>query len=77
MLQILVNDIWGATTMEWNKSVWESSLELGLHTLRLAVDTHTITNHFALPLLIKEPGGLVVEVTVGDLHNEAAGLFDQ
>jgi NAD(P)-dependent dehydrogenase (short-subunit alcohol dehydrogenase family) len=26
-LHILVNDIWGATRMEWNKSVWESSLD--------------------------------------------------
>jgi NAD(P)-dependent dehydrogenase (short-subunit alcohol dehydrogenase family) len=64
-LHILVNDIWGATTMEWNKSVWESSLDIGLHTLRLAVDTHAITSHFALPLLIKTPGGLVVEMTDG------------
>ena len=24
-LHVLVNDIWGATKMEWNKSVWESS----------------------------------------------------
>jgi NAD(P)-dependent dehydrogenase (short-subunit alcohol dehydrogenase family) len=64
-LHILVNDIWGATTMEWNKSVWESSLDIGLRTLRLAVDTHAITSHFALPLLIREPGGLVVEVTDG------------
>lgn len=28
-LHVLVNDIWGATTMEWDKSVWESSLEIG------------------------------------------------
>ncbi len=64
-LHVLVNDIWGATTMEWDKTVWESSLEIGLRTLRLAVDTHAITNHFALPLLIRRPGGLVVEVTDG------------
>ncbi len=64
-LHILVNDIWGATTMEWNKSVWESSLDVGLRTLRRAVDTHAITSHFARPLLIKTPGGLVVEVTDG------------
>ena len=64
-LHVLVNDIWGATTIEWNKSVWESSLEYGLHTLRLGVDTHVITSHFALPLLIRAPGGLVVEVTDG------------
>jgi NAD(P)-dependent dehydrogenase (short-subunit alcohol dehydrogenase family) len=64
-LHVLVNDIWGATTMEWNKSVWESTLEIGLRTLRLAVDTHAITSHFAIPLLIRNPGGLVVEVTDG------------
>lgn len=63
-LHILVNDIWGAP-IEWNKSVWESSLDTGLHTLRLAVDTHAITSHFAIPLLIRTPGGLVVEVTDG------------
>src|SRR5574341_1961886 len=61
-LHILVNDIWGAAKMEWNKSVWESSLDYGLRTLRLAVDTHAITSHFAIPLLIETPGGLVVEV---------------
>jgi NAD(P)-dependent dehydrogenase (short-subunit alcohol dehydrogenase family) len=64
-LHILVNDIWGATQMEWNKSVWESSLDYGLRTLRLAVDTHAITSHFAIPLLIRAPGGLVVEMTDG------------
>jgi NAD(P)-dependent dehydrogenase (short-subunit alcohol dehydrogenase family) len=64
-LHVLVNNIWGATTMEWNKTVWESSLDNGLRTLRLAVDTHAITSHFAIPLLIKTPGGLVVEVTDG------------
>ncbi|MGZ8522341.1 MAG: SDR family oxidoreductase, partial [Candidatus Binatia bacterium] len=71
-LHILVNDIWGATRMEWNKSVWESSLDYGLRTLRLAVDTHAITSHFAIPLLIKTPGGLVIEVTDGtDEYNAA------
>jgi len=64
-LHVLVNDIWGATTMEWNKTVWESTLDIGLRTLRLAVDTHAITSHFAIPLLIRKPGGLVVEVTDG------------
>jgi NAD(P)-dependent dehydrogenase (short-subunit alcohol dehydrogenase family) len=64
-LHILVNDIWGATTIEWNKSVWESSLDIGLRTLHLGIDTHAITSHFAIPLLIKTPGGLVVEVTDG------------
>ena len=70
-LHVLVNNIWGATTMEWDKTVWESSLELGLHTLRLAVETHAITSHFALPLLIRQPGGLVVEVTDGTAEYNA------
>ncbi|WP_041454174.1 SDR family oxidoreductase [Anaeromyxobacter sp. K] len=64
-LHVLVNDIFGGTKMEWNKTVWESDLEYGLHTLRLAVDTHAITAHHALPLLIRSPGGLMVEVTDG------------
>ncbi len=70
-LHVLVNNIWGATTMEWNKTVWESTLEVGLRTLRLAVDTHAITSHFAIPLLIKTPGGLVVEVADGTAEYNA------
>jgi NAD(P)-dependent dehydrogenase (short-subunit alcohol dehydrogenase family) len=65
-LDVLVNDIWGGELLvEWNKPVWEHDLAKGLRLLRLAIDTHLITSHFALPLLIREPGGLVVEVTDG------------
>jgi len=64
-LHILVNDIFGLTRMEWNKTVWESDLEYGLHLLRLGIDTHAITSHFALPLMITQPGALVVEVNDG------------
>jgi NAD(P)-dependent dehydrogenase (short-subunit alcohol dehydrogenase family) len=71
-LDILVNDIWGATKMEWNKPVWECDLDYGLRTLRLGVETHAITSHFALPLLIKSPGGLVVEVGDGTNAYNAA-----
>ena len=68
-LDILVNDIWGGDFLtEWHKPVWEHSLEKGLHLLRLAIDTHIITSHFALPLLIKRPGSLVVEVTDGTVE---------
>ena len=65
-LDVLVNDVWGAERLfEWNVPVWEHSLERGLRMLRLAIDTHIITSHFALPLLIKNEGGLVVEMTDG------------
>ncbi|RWQ63699.1 SDR family oxidoreductase [Mesorhizobium sp.] len=65
-LDILVNDIWGGEKLfEWNKPVWQHNLENGLRMLRLAIDTHLITAHHALPLLIERPGGLLVEVTDG------------
>ncbi|MEV4627713.1 SDR family oxidoreductase [Micromonospora sp. NPDC049523] len=65
-LDVLVNDIWGADSMiGWDQSVWQHSLTDGLRTLRLAIDTHLITSHYALPLLIRSPGGLVVEMGDG------------
>jgi NAD(P)-dependent dehydrogenase (short-subunit alcohol dehydrogenase family) len=65
-LDVLVNDIWGGEKLfEWNKPVWAHDLENGLRLLRLAIDTHLITAHHALPLLIERPGGLLVEVTDG------------
>jgi len=65
-LDVLVNDIWGGELLfEWNKPLWEHDLDKGLRILRLAIDTHLITSHFALPLLVHEPGGLVVEMTDG------------
>ncbi|GAA0849126.1 SDR family oxidoreductase [Streptosporangium amethystogenes subsp. fukuiense] len=72
-LDLLVNDIWGADPLtEWNVPVWEHSLDDGLRILRLAIDTHLITSHHALPLLIENPGGLVVEVTDGTLEYNLA-----
>lgn len=65
-LDVLVNAIWGAEKLfSWDKKLWEDDLETGLRILRLAVDTHIITSHHALPLLIRQPGGLVVGMTDG------------
>jgi NAD(P)-dependent dehydrogenase (short-subunit alcohol dehydrogenase family) len=65
-LDVLVNDIWGGELLvEWDAAVWEHDLANGLRMLHLAIDTHLITAHFALPLLIQRPGGLLVEVTDG------------
>ncbi|MFH8383352.1 SDR family oxidoreductase [Kitasatospora sp. NPDC018058] len=65
-LDVLVNDIWGGEKLfGWNTPVWEHSLDDGLRLLRLAVETHAITSHYALPLLLKNPGGLLVEMTDG------------
>jgi NAD(P)-dependent dehydrogenase (short-subunit alcohol dehydrogenase family) len=65
-LDVLVNDIWGGERLfDWQAPLWEHDLDNGLRLLRLAVDTHLITSHFALPLLIRRRGGLVVEMTDG------------
>jgi NAD(P)-dependent dehydrogenase (short-subunit alcohol dehydrogenase family) len=71
-LDILVNDIWGGEYLtEWNRPVWEYSLDDGLRMLRLAVDTHLVTARYAFPLLIRRPGALVVEVTDGTAEYNA------
>ncbi|MGH6918445.1 MAG: SDR family oxidoreductase [Geminicoccaceae bacterium] len=65
-LDVLVNDVWGGENLkEWSKPVWAHDLRNGLRLLRLQVETHLITAHHALPLLIERPGGLLVEVTDG------------
>jgi NAD(P)-dependent dehydrogenase (short-subunit alcohol dehydrogenase family) len=69
-IDILVNDIWGGELLkggpaDWNTPIWRHDLEKGFRILRLAIDTHLITSHYLLPLLIGRPGGLLVEVTDG------------
>jgi NAD(P)-dependent dehydrogenase (short-subunit alcohol dehydrogenase family) len=69
-IDLLVNDIWGGERLkggptEWNRPIWAHDLDKGLRILRLAIDTHLITAHYLLPLLVDRPGGLLVEVTDG------------
>jgi NAD(P)-dependent dehydrogenase (short-subunit alcohol dehydrogenase family) len=74
-LDVLVNDIWGGEKLaQWNTPVWEHDLDGGLRLLRLAIDTHLITSHYALALLIRRPGGLVVEMTDGTLEYNAVNF---
>jgi NAD(P)-dependent dehydrogenase (short-subunit alcohol dehydrogenase family) len=71
-LDILVNDIWGGEKLfDWSAKLWEHNLDNGLRLLRLAVETHLITSHYALPLLVRRPGGLVVEMTDGTAEYNA------
>jgi NAD(P)-dependent dehydrogenase (short-subunit alcohol dehydrogenase family) len=72
-LDVLVNDIWGGEHLfEWDSPVWEHDLDNGLRLLRLAVETHAVTSHHALPLLLRHPGGLVVEMTDGTAEYNGA-----
>ena len=72
-LDVLVNDIWGGEKLfEWDTPLWEHDLDNGLRLLKLAVETHAVTSHHALPLLLRHPGGLVVELTDGTADYNAA-----
>jgi NAD(P)-dependent dehydrogenase (short-subunit alcohol dehydrogenase family) len=76
-IDILVNDIWGAEVLkggppDWNRPLWQLDLQDGFRILRLAIDTHLITSHYLLPLLIGRPGGLLVEVTDGTSEYNAS-----
>lgn len=69
-IDVLVNDIWGGEEIKggppvWDRPIWELDLEANLRLLRLAIDTHLVTAHALLPLLVERPGGLLVEVTDG------------
>ena len=76
-IDVLVNDIWGGELLkggpaEWDTPVWEHDLDKGFRILRLAIDTHIITSHHLLPILIDDQGGLVVEVTDGTTDYNAS-----
>jgi NAD(P)-dependent dehydrogenase (short-subunit alcohol dehydrogenase family) len=69
-IDVLVNDIWGAEVLkggppQWNTPIWKLDLQKGLRILRLGIETHLVTSHYLLPLLVGQPGGLLVEVTDG------------
>jgi NAD(P)-dependent dehydrogenase (short-subunit alcohol dehydrogenase family) len=77
-LDVLVNDIFGGDRYaDWEHPLWEHDLTGGLRMLRMGVDTHLITSHFAIPLLLRrdpeaDGDGLVIEVTDGtDEYNAA------
>jgi NAD(P)-dependent dehydrogenase (short-subunit alcohol dehydrogenase family) len=86
VIDILVNDIWGAEILKgppstWNRPIWEHDLDDGLRILRLGVETHLITSHCLLPLLVTRPGGLLVEVTDGTAefnahHYRVSAFYD-
>lgn len=71
-LDVLIDGLWGGDKhLGWAKPVWEHDLDAGLRMIRLGIDAHLITSHFLLPLLIKRPGGLVVELTDGTAEYNA------
>ncbi len=75
-LDILVNDIWGGDELsEWGKPFWELSISKGLLMQQRAVHTHIITSRYAVPLMIQQRQGLIIEITDGDTPNYRGNLF--
>ncbi|NNJ09111.1 SDR family NAD(P)-dependent oxidoreductase [Chloroflexales bacterium ZM16-3] len=75
-LDILVNDIWGGDALtEWNVPFWELDLARGWRMLERAVHTHIITSRYAVPLLIRQNRGLLIEITDGDTAAYRGTLF--
>jgi NAD(P)-dependent dehydrogenase (short-subunit alcohol dehydrogenase family) len=75
-LDILVNDVWGGDELtEWGKPIWEHSLDKGLAMLHNAIDSHIITSHHAIPLMLGNDGGLIVEVTDGVQPSYRGNVF--
>jgi NAD(P)-dependent dehydrogenase (short-subunit alcohol dehydrogenase family) len=76
-LDVLVNDLWGAEILkggpsQWGTPLWKLDLQTGLRILRLGIETHLVTSHYLLPLLVGQPGGLLVEVTDGTAEYNAS-----
>ncbi len=84
-LDVLVNDIFGGDRYaEFDKPMWEHDLAGGLRMLRMGVDTHLITAHHALPLMIRtatpQTPGLLIEMTDGTFEanrefRQGVGLY--
>jgi NAD(P)-dependent dehydrogenase (short-subunit alcohol dehydrogenase family) len=66
-LDVLVDDVWGGDPfVDFESAYWDSDLDKALSVVHNAVDTHLIALHKLLPLVVRAPGGLVIEVTDGD-----------
>jgi NAD(P)-dependent dehydrogenase (short-subunit alcohol dehydrogenase family) len=61
-LDILVNNVNGDDLYEW-KPFWKLSLENGFRSLERGVNTHLLTTHAALPLMLESKGGLIAGIT--------------
>jgi len=74
-LDVLVNDIWGGDALtEW-RPFWELDCGKGFKMLDAAVRTRILTSRHAVPLMLRERSGLVVEVTDGDTCGYRGSLF--
>ncbi|OEH93558.1 SDR family oxidoreductase [Bacillus solimangrovi] len=75
-LDILVNDVWGGDPLtEWETPFWNHNLDNGLLMQKNAVQSHIITSHYGVPLMVKNKKGLVIEITDGVDYQYRGNLY--
>lgn len=74
-LDVLVDDVWGGEADVEFVPFWEADLDRQLRLWRNSVQAHLVALHRLLPLLIRRPGGLLVEVTDGDSDDYYSGML--
>lgn len=75
-LDILVNDIWGGDELtEWGQPFWTLSIPQGLLMQQRGLHTHSITSRYAVPLMLAQRRGLIIEITDGDIPAYRGNLF--
>src|ERR1700722_16106879 len=67
-LDILVNDIWGGDALiDWGARFWTLDIAKVRAVVDQAVLSHLITARYLAPLMVEANGGLIVEITDGNL----------
>jgi NAD(P)-dependent dehydrogenase (short-subunit alcohol dehydrogenase family) len=75
-LDILINDVWGGDPLtQWHTPFWKHHLQNGLLMQQRAVQSHIITNHYGIPLMIERNQGLVIEITDGMDYSCRGNLY--
>nr|WP_256559214.1 SDR family oxidoreductase [Myxococcus dinghuensis] len=66
-IDVLVNDIWGCDAIsEFGVPFWKQSPALARTMFERAVFTHLVTSRYAVPVMLPQERGLLIEITDGD-----------
>lgn len=75
-LDILVNGVWGGDDLtQWGTPFWKTDLGKGRRIIETAVWSHVLTARYALPFMVDQNSGLVVEITDGDFLGYRGAFF--
>lgn len=75
-LDILVNNAWGGNELPIDeRPFWEQPLEHWNHMFDSGVHAQLITDYYAIPLIRKCPGGLIIHTTFWDRYNYLGNFY--